>query len=115
MSKKGVGVWLVARRKGKGASQRKRNAHFPSFERRIRWQYRKYLLKRFFNYSYRAATLQADSSTPNPSGSPLGITVVGVVVALSNVISTKKLCKYINIFSCGKENLSMLIESVVKE
>ncbi|MET3618046.1 hypothetical protein ABID14_001681 [Peptoniphilus olsenii] len=106
---------MVARRKESGHSAFAARPPFLSFERRIRWQYRKYLLKRFFNYSYRAATLQVDSSTPNPSGSPLGITVVGVVVALSNVISTKKLCKYINIFSCGKESLSMLIESVVKE
>ena len=89
LSKKGVGVWLVARRKGKGASQRKRNAPFPSFERRLEDVSIESILKKTYIYSYRTTPVQADSSTPNPLGFPLGMTVVGVVVALSNVISTK--------------------------
>ena len=38
----------------------------------------------------RFLTLRVHGDFPNPSGFPLGMTVVEVVVALSTVISTKK-------------------------
>ncbi|WP_354368842.1 hypothetical protein [Peptoniphilus olsenii] len=62
---------------------------FPSFERRLEDVSIESILKKTYIYSYRTTPVQADSSTPNPLGFPLGMTVVGVVVALSNVISTK--------------------------
>ena len=47
------------------------------------------IIKKSSINSCRTTPIQADSSTSNPSDFTLGMIVVGVVVALSNVISTK--------------------------
>ena len=57
LAKKGVGVWLL--------------------EGRIEDCGIENILKKVFYYSYRTTPIQADSSTTNPSGFPLGMTVVG--------------------------------------